>query len=68
MISSLIIGIGGIVFLMLAWVAVQALWRKIFAENIQDDDVLTGRTKCSSCGCGTICRESGKLKTEMDIQ
>jgi len=62
MIESYIIGIGGIVLLMVAWAFVQSSWRKTFSENISDDDVLVGRSKCSNCGCTTVCKEdSNKL-------
>ena len=57
MIQSLIIGIGGIVFLMILWFFVQAGWRNSFADSISDDDVLVGRSSCSTCGCTTICEK-----------
>lgn len=46
-----IIAIGGIVTMMIAWVAVQVLWKKVFAENITDEDVLADRRSCGNCGC-----------------
>ena len=55
MIKSLAICIGGIVGLMLVWVTIQSLWRKMFAEYLSDDDVLAGRTSCSNCGCTAVC-------------
>lgn len=52
-----LIGILGIVGLMLAWVVVQRLWRKIFAEHVVDGDVLAGRSDCGGgCGCTTSCQ------------
>jgi len=57
MIESFLIGIGGMIALMIIWIGVQSLWRKIFSDYISDDDVLAGRTKCSNCGCITICKE-----------
>ncbi len=60
MFESLLIGVGGIVSLMIVWVIVQSLWRKIFADQISDDDVLAGRTSCSNCGCTTVCKNEQK--------
>lgn len=57
MINSLIIAVGGIVSLMIAWIAVQSIWRKTFSDHISDDDVLVGRTSCSNCGCSTVCEK-----------
>jgi hypothetical protein len=55
MINSLLIGAGGIIFLMLMWVTIQFWWGKIFSDHLSDDDVLAGRTSCSNCGCTTVC-------------
>lgn len=55
MIKSLLIASGAIVGLMLAWVLVQSLWRRIFAEHIQEADVLAGRRSCANCGCVGVC-------------
>ncbi len=57
MVQSLVIAIGGIIFLMIGWVAVQSFWRKTFADHITDEDVLAGRSSCSNCGCTTICKK-----------
>jgi hypothetical protein len=46
----------GIVGLMVGWMLVQSLWKKIFSEHVTDDDAMAGRTKCSNCGCTTICK------------
>ena len=50
-----VIAIGGIVALMLAWVWVQSVWRKMFSENISDEDVLAERRSCGNCGCTKVC-------------
>jgi hypothetical protein len=64
MFYSLIIAIGGIIGLMLLWVLVQALWGRIFSEYVPaGDDVMSGRTKCSNCGCTTAC-ENKELRAE----
>jgi hypothetical protein len=55
MITSYIIGIAGMITLMVLWVVVQRHWKKIFSEQLSDEDVLAGRSDCGSCGCTTIC-------------
>jgi len=60
MFESYIIGIGGIVLLMIMWIVVQVWWGRIFADHVDDDDVLAGRSQCSNCGCVTICKEHGE--------
>ncbi len=64
MLSSLIIAIAGIVGVMLAWVAVQAMWKNTFPDDVRDDDALAGRSSCGNCGCSTICRIDGKNKMQ----
>ena len=56
MITSYIIGILGIVFLMVIWVAVQTYWKSIFSDYVTDEDAMAERTKCGNCGCNGICR------------
>jgi hypothetical protein len=64
MIASYVIGISGIVALMVTWIGVQTLWRKIFSEHVTDEDALAERTKCDNCGCTTACENKvGKLPT-----
>ncbi len=60
MFESYIIGIGGIIFLMVAWIVVQTLWGKVFPEHVVDEDVMAGRTKCSNCGCTTVCENKNQ--------
>ncbi|MFL1013095.1 hypothetical protein [Flavisericum labens] len=62
MIKSLIIGIGFIVTIALAWALVQTLWKKVFQEEYNDDDVLAGRRNCSNCGCTTFCERKEHKK------
>ncbi len=65
MIGSFLIGIGGMIFLMVAWVAIQSLWRKSFSDYISDDDVLADRRSCGNCGCATACeKKRGQLSAE----
>ena len=63
MFKSLIIGIGFIVTIAVAWVFVQTLWKKVFREEYADDDVLAGRRNCSNCGCTKVCerKTNGKI-------
>ncbi|MFY0627444.1 MAG: hypothetical protein JXR07_14175 [Reichenbachiella sp.] len=56
MITTYLIGIFGIVGLMIAWVGIQSVWKRIFAEHVTDEDAMAGRTKCSNCGCTTACK------------
>ncbi|MEM7550435.1 MAG: hypothetical protein AAF363_12205 [Bacteroidota bacterium] len=63
MIHSLTIGIGSIVTLMLGWIIIQSVWRRMFKDEITDDDVLAGRSNCGNCGCGLICKKKRIIKT-----
>jgi len=47
-----------IVGMMIAWLGVQALWRRVFAGEVAEEDVLAGRKSCGSCGCGMTCRRN----------
>lgn len=58
MIQSLLIGIGGIIILMVAWMLVQMSWGKTFSEEISDEDVLADRRSCSNCGCSIPCNNA----------
>ena len=61
MIKTFLICVLGIVGMMLLWILVQTGWRRMFYDNITDDDVLAERRSCSNCGCTTIC-ENKKLE------
>ncbi len=56
MIKSLVIGIGLMVFLIVAWALVQTMWKNVFKDEYQEEDVLAGRRSCGNCGCGTVCQ------------
>jgi hypothetical protein len=58
--ESLLMGTGIMIFLVVLWWAVQSGWKKTFAEQLTDEDVLAGRSRCGNCGCRDICREDGK--------
>lgn len=62
MLDSLLIAIAAIVALMLLWAIVQTLWRRVFSDYVQDDDVLAERRSCGNCGCATAC-ENKRRKT-----
>jgi len=53
---SVVLASAAIVSMMLIWLGVQTLWRRVFAGEIADEDVLAGRKSCGSCGCGMTCR------------
>lgn len=63
MIVNLLISIGIIVGLALAWVGVQALWGRTFREYMSGEDAMAGRTKCANCGCTTACENNLKETT-----
>ena len=65
MFNSLLIGIGGIVGLMLLWLVVQTLWGRIFADYMDDEDVLADRRSCKNCGCTTACENKMKQMTTL---
>jgi hypothetical protein len=51
--------------LMVIWVGVQHLWRRTFADYIEDDDVLAERRSCGNCGCQQACpRKRESLETK----
>ncbi len=62
MITSYIIGIAGMITLMVLWVVVQRHWKKIFSEQLSDEDVLAGRSDCGNCHCATICENKPQNK------
>jgi hypothetical protein len=58
MTTSLLFGFLGIVALMLYWLLIQNLWRRMFADQISDEDVLAERRSCGDCGCGGgVCKK-----------
>jgi len=63
MLQHLIISIGIITGLALAWAAVQALWGRTFREYMTGEDAMAGRTKCANCGCTTACENNLKEKS-----
>ena len=68
MLQSLLIAMGIIVGLMLAWLLVQSLWREEFADYITEEDVLAERRSCNNCGCTQACErkaEMGSRKSEI---
>jgi hypothetical protein len=44
--------------LMLAWAAVQALWRQRVGTGDGDGDVLAGRSDCGRCACAVPCESA----------
>jgi hypothetical protein len=50
-----------VVGLMLGWVGIQVLWRRVFTNYISETDVLAERRSCGQCGCTKAC-EKKKLE------
>ncbi len=65
-VTTYLIGILGVVGLMTGWILIQALWRKIFAGNVTDSDVLAERRSCGNCGCTTVCSLDKGTKLNSD--
>jgi hypothetical protein len=61
MITSTFIGIFGIVSIMVAWTLIQQHWKRVFPEDVADDDALAGRKSCGNCGCTTQCKTKQKI-------
>lgn len=58
MLIKLLLTIAIMFLLVVMWVLVQFGWRRLFAEYMQDDDVLAARSGCGSgCGCFVICQK-----------
>ena len=55
MITSMIVGITGMILLMALWLLVQRQWGEVFSDQINDEDVLADRSSCGNCGCTTYC-------------
>ncbi len=64
MLKTTLIAIFAIVSLMLVWLLVQNLWRKLFADQISDEDVLAERRSCGDCGCNGICENNASRRVK----
>ena len=64
MLQTTLIAIIAIVALMLLWLIVQNRWRKTFADQIHDEDVLAERRSCGHCGCSGICENSASNRVK----
>lgn len=42
--------------LMVLWFLVQNIWRRVFADYLEEEDVLAQRRSCGNCGCTKACR------------
>lgn len=62
MITSYLIGTGAMIILMVLWLLVQRQWGKSFADQLNDEDVLAGRSNCGNCGCTTYCEKNESNK------
>ncbi|MEO9806002.1 MAG: hypothetical protein ABJF04_22275 [Reichenbachiella sp.] len=61
MLKEYLISIIGIVSLMIIWMGVQSMWRKMFSAHLSDEDALAERTRCTNCGCTTVCKNKRDL-------
>ena len=62
MFQHYIIGIGAVLLLSTAWIAVQRAWRRSFPDGGGDPDALAGRSGCHGCSSSKDCHrraESG---------
>ena len=62
MIKTFFIAILGFTALMILWVVVQIQWKEVFHEEIEDIDVLAGRSTCGNCGCTNKCQTESKIQ------
>jgi hypothetical protein len=59
MLYTMSIAMGAVIVLMLFWILIQTIWRNVFRDYIQDEDVLADRRSCANCGCsGQTCTRS----------
>ncbi|MGB0524057.1 MAG: hypothetical protein ACPGJS_13900 [Flammeovirgaceae bacterium] len=62
--KSFLISIAGIVGMMVIWVFIQMLWKRVFADFHHSEDALKGRNSCGNCGCTTACNLKNKVKSK----
>jgi hypothetical protein len=60
MVTSLIIGVLGMVTLTVFWLIVQRHWANAFSDHISDEDVLAERSSCGNCGCTKFCENKNR--------
>ncbi len=60
---TILTAIFGMTLLMIVWGLTQSWWRKIFADEIEEEDVLALRSRCGDCGCGVICQDQNEKRT-----
>jgi hypothetical protein len=71
LITSYAVGTVGVVGLVVAWVAVQSAWRRVFPDASAEPDVLARRRSCRDCGSSDRCTRSvasGELPVEEGIR
>jgi len=65
MMSSFLLAVLLPPILLIAWVAVQNLWRKEFGSSQDEADVLAMRGTCGRCGCASPCqRDDGQSRMQ----
>ncbi len=56
MVEHYIIGVGALVLLSAAWLGVQRVWKRAFADLATHPDALAGRPRCYGCTGSGDCR------------
>ncbi len=57
MLHHYLIGVGAVLLLAAAWIAVQRAWKKSFPDVGDDPDALAGRSRCHSCDHSEDCHQ-----------
>jgi len=58
-IQHYIVGVGALLLLSAAWLAVQRAWKKSFADLAEEPDALAGRSRCHGCSGSPDCHRKG---------
>lgn len=58
--ATYLLTIAIVVGLMLIWVGIQTLWRRVFVSYINEVDVMAERRSCGNCGCIKACENKKK--------
>jgi predicted permease len=55
MLQSILIAVALVLIMVLGWLLVQLLWKRVFKNEYREEDVLAGRRSCANCGCTGFC-------------
>lgn len=67
MLRHYILGVGAVLLLSVAWLAVQRAWKRSFPDVTDDTDALAGRSRCGNCEDSESCHqkpESGSCEAQ----